>query len=53
MVLEIELVTAGGEIITANECQNQDYFWAMRGGGVSFPSLFLFSILFGITDNLC
>jgi FAD/FMN-containing dehydrogenase len=31
MVLEIELVTADGEIITANECQNQDYFWAMRG----------------------
>ncbi|KAF2431486.1 FAD-binding domain-containing protein [Tothia fuscella] len=35
MVLEIELVTADGEIITANECQNTDYFWAMRGGGGS------------------
>jgi hypothetical protein len=35
MVMEIELVTAAGEVITANECQNQDYFWAMRGGGVS------------------
>jgi hypothetical protein len=34
-VLEIELVNANGEIITANECQNQDYFWAMRGGGGS------------------
>jgi FAD/FMN-containing dehydrogenase len=31
MVLQIELVTASGETITANECQNQDYFWAMRG----------------------
>jgi FAD/FMN-containing dehydrogenase len=31
MVLEIDLVTAAGEIITANECQNQDIFWAMRG----------------------
>jgi hypothetical protein len=34
MVLQIELVNADGEYITANECQNQDYFWAMRG--VSF-----------------
>jgi FAD/FMN-containing dehydrogenase len=32
MVLQIELVTAEGKLITANECQNQDYFWAMRGG---------------------
>lgn len=31
MVAEIELVTADGRIIKANECQNQDYFWAMRG----------------------
>jgi hypothetical protein len=35
MVLQIELVNAAGEIITANECQNQEYFWAMRGGGGS------------------
>jgi hypothetical protein len=35
MVQEIELVTPGGEIIVANECQNTDYFWAMRGGGGS------------------
>lgn len=35
MVQEIELITPQGEIITANECQNQDYFWAMRGGGGS------------------
>ncbi|KAF2396170.1 FAD-binding domain-containing protein [Trichodelitschia bisporula] len=34
-VLEIEAVTASGEIITANECQNQDLFWALRGGGGS------------------
>lgn len=33
-VLEIELVTPGGDIVTANECQNEDLFWAMRG--VSF-----------------
>ena len=34
-VLELELVTPGGEILKANECQNTDLFWAMRG--VSFP----------------
>ncbi|KAK3375929.1 hypothetical protein B0T24DRAFT_572387 [Lasiosphaeria ovina] len=34
-VLELELVTPTGEILTANECQNTDLFWAMRGGGGS------------------
>ncbi|KAE9983863.1 hypothetical protein BLS_003521 [Venturia inaequalis] len=32
-VLEITLVNANGEAIIANECQNPEYFWAMRGGG--------------------
>jgi FAD/FMN-containing dehydrogenase len=30
-VLEMELVTPEGDIIIANECQNEDLFWAMRG----------------------
>lgn len=30
-VLEVELVTASGEILKANECQNSDLFWAVRG----------------------
>lgn len=34
-VLELELVTPGGEILKVNECQNTDLFWAMRG--VSSP----------------
>ena len=34
-VLEVELVTPTGEILTANECQHEDLFWAMRGGGGS------------------
>ncbi|KAE8440852.1 hypothetical protein EG329_006369 [Mollisiaceae sp. DMI_Dod_QoI] len=34
-VLEIDMVTPGGHIVTANECQNEDLFWAMRGGGGS------------------
>jgi hypothetical protein len=30
-VLEMEIVTPAGNLITANECQNSDIFWAMRG----------------------
>ena len=30
-VLEMEIVSPGGNILTLNECQNQDLFWAMRG----------------------
>ncbi|KAI2639241.1 FAD-binding domain-containing protein [Xylaria nigripes] len=34
-VFEMELVTPKGDIVVANECQNEDLFWAMRGGGGS------------------
>jgi hypothetical protein len=27
----VGVVTPGGEILTLNECQNQDLFWAIRG----------------------
>ncbi len=30
-VLEMDIVTPLGEILTLNECQNTDLFWAMRG----------------------
>jgi FAD/FMN-containing dehydrogenase len=32
-VLEVEVVTAGGEILLANEAEHDDLFWALRGGG--------------------
>ncbi|KAJ5950551.1 FAD-binding type 2 [Penicillium vulpinum] len=32
-VLEIGVVTAQGVYVTANQYQNQDLFWALRGGG--------------------
>ncbi|KAF1808507.1 FAD-binding domain-containing protein [Eremomyces bilateralis CBS 781.70] len=35
MVLELEAVTADGRVVIANECQNEDLFWALRGGGGS------------------
>lgn len=31
--VEFEAVLSSGEIVTANECQNTDLFWALRGGG--------------------
>jgi FAD/FMN-containing dehydrogenase len=36
-VLEMEVVTPQGEILIANECQNIDLFWAMRGVCYFFP----------------
>ncbi|KAF2663716.1 FAD-binding domain-containing protein [Microthyrium microscopicum] len=32
-VLEVEMVGPTGEVFIANECQNKDLFWAVRGGG--------------------
>ena len=32
-VLEVEVVTADGRLLVASSCQNQDLFWALRGGG--------------------
>ena len=32
-MLEAEVVTADGKLLVANACQNQDLFWALRGGG--------------------
>jgi FAD/FMN-containing dehydrogenase len=30
-IYEMEVVTPRGDILTVNECQNQDLFWALRG----------------------
>lgn len=32
-IVEAEVVTADGQVVIANECQNQDLFWAIKGGG--------------------
>ena len=32
-MLEAEVVTANGEVLTVNEAQHPDLFWALRGGG--------------------
>jgi FAD/FMN-containing dehydrogenase len=35
-LLEVELVTAGGEVVRASENENADLFWAVRGAGANF-----------------
>ncbi|WP_253738177.1 FAD-binding oxidoreductase [Halohasta salina] len=35
-LLEVEIVTADGQVRTANEHQHEDLFWALRGGGGNF-----------------
>ncbi|KAI9933667.1 hypothetical protein MW887_008140 [Aspergillus wentii] len=32
-IVQAVIVTPTGDILTANECQNEDIFWAIRGGG--------------------
>jgi FAD binding domain/Berberine and berberine like len=35
-LLEVDMVLADGRFVTANEKQNADLFWAVRGGGGNF-----------------
>ncbi|RDK43383.1 FAD/FMN-containing dehydrogenase [Aspergillus phoenicis ATCC 13157] len=32
-IIEAEIVTPAGDLVTANACQHEDLFWAIRGGG--------------------
>jgi FAD/FMN-containing dehydrogenase len=35
-VLSVDIVTADGNLVRANEKENEDLFWAVRGGGGNF-----------------
>ncbi|MFT5111062.1 MAG: FAD/FMN-containing dehydrogenase [Parasphingorhabdus sp.] len=35
-ILSVEIVTANGDILQANEQENADIYWAIRGGGGNF-----------------
>lgn len=43
-VVNFEVVTAGGDIVNANETTNQDLFWALRGGGNSLGVVTRFDV---------
>lgn len=40
---EVDIVTAEGELVTANDRQNADLFWAVRGGGGNFGAVTRFA----------
>lgn len=42
-ILEFEIVTPDAQLHTVNKYQNQDLFWALRGGGGGFGVSFSFS----------
>ncbi|KAI4228590.1 MAG: hypothetical protein L6R36_001543 [Xanthoria steineri] len=48
--LEMTIVTADGSTVTANERQNADLFWAMRGAGHNFG--IVTSYVYKIYDNI-
>ena len=35
-LVSVEIVTAAGEVLSASERENEDLFWAVRGGGGNF-----------------
>jgi FAD/FMN-containing dehydrogenase len=54
---EVEIVTADGELLTANRDENADLFWALRGGGGNFGvvtrfTLRLYEVGAGITGGM-
>ncbi|HET8753126.1 MAG TPA: FAD-binding oxidoreductase, partial [Salinimicrobium sp.] len=44
-LLSVEIVTADGNVLTANESENEDLFWAVRGGGGNFGIVTSFKFL--------
>ncbi|KND86277.1 Cannabidiolic acid synthase [Tolypocladium ophioglossoides CBS 100239] len=43
-VVEVQVVTAAGDIKTASETENADLFWALRGAGDSFGVITRFTV---------
>lgn len=64
-LLSVDVVTADGAVLTASEEENEDLFWAVRGGGGNFgvvtsfeyalhevgPEVYAFFVWFGADDS--
>jgi hypothetical protein len=46
-IIEANIVIPEGKVLTANECQNKDLFWAIRGGGGG-----TFGVILSLTVNV-
>jgi FAD/FMN-containing dehydrogenase len=52
-ILSVEIVTADGQLLEANENQNPELFWAIRGGGGNFGVVTKFEFkAHPISDNV-
>jgi FAD/FMN-containing dehydrogenase len=51
-LLEAQIVTADGKIVTASADENQDLFWAIRGGGGSFGIVVEFTFQLAPVDQV-
>lgn len=52
IVREVELVTAAGDVLTANADSHPDLFWALRGGGGNFGVVTRFTFEAAPVDGL-
>lgn len=50
-VLEFEVVTADGELVTASNTNNSDLFWALRGGGGSTYGVVVSVVVKALPDS--
>jgi UDP-N-acetylenolpyruvoylglucosamine reductase len=51
-LLSVDMVLADGRIVTANNNQNQDLFWAVRGGGGNFGIVVSFTFQLHPVDTV-